>query len=500
MTTHPNGLWIWRLSQLRPDYLDALVAVGCRRVYLKVFDDASAEMFWKFQCSPALIAAFQTRGIEVYGWGYHFDRRSRIDVGAEVAVVQEALASGLAGYVLDVEGEVKDPATHAPLSALLDGLRAGMGTRPLGYTSFGHPGKHTGVPFRLLDDKVDLAFPQIYYEKFSFGRDDEDEVQACLRAHAALGLTRPILPIWSSESDAARPASVSSLQSYLDRFPGSSIWRAPRDGEAGKAWRLEYGRAGGEVVSEPPPGEVALGDYPTVLGAEHVKAIQRALLARGFDPGPLDGDFGPLTRKAVKRFQLKSALSPDGVVGPVTWVALGGTLPASTPFASDGRGRLAAFAEAEAAKALRWTGPASEAEQYLKPLRAPMQALGHIGATPVLYDWCAAFVTYCCRGAGFAVPDRPEGFWATMALVESWKYWARRNGTWLSPEQTAPERGDIVCFEWDDGDVSLDHIGVVRGPLTGDSTFPTSEGNRGNRSGNFTDRRRHNVAGLIRLR
>lgn len=498
MTSHPNGLWIWRLSQLRPDYLDALATAGCRRVYLKVFDDASAEMFWKFQCSPDLVASFTSRGIEVFGWGYHFDRRTRIDVAAEVEAVGEALDCGLSGYVLDVESEVKEPGTHAALSGLLDGLRARLGARSLGYTSFGHPGKHTGVPFRLLDDKVDLALPQIYYEKFSFGPTDEDEVQACLRAHEVLGLRKPILPIWSSESDAARPASAGSLQSYLDRFPGSSIWRAPRNGEAGKAWMLDYRGAGHQ--DEDPPHDEALGAFPGVLESVHVKAIQRALRAQGFDPGPLDGDFGPLTRKAVKRFQLKNGLSPDGVVGPVTWAALGGTLPPATPFASDLRSRLAAFAEQEAARALRWTGATSEAERYLGPLRAPMRRLGHIGSAPVLYDWCAAFVTYCCRGAGIAVPDQPDGFWATMALVESWKHWAKRNGTWLPAEQTTPERGDIVCFEWDDGDVSLDHIGIARGPLAGDSTFPTSEGNRGNRSGNFSDRKRHDVAGVIRLR
>jgi hypothetical protein len=36
-----------------------------------------------------------------------------------------------------------------------------------------------------------------------------------------------------------------------------------------------------------------------------------------------DGDFGPVTEKAVKDFQSKHNLEPDGIVGPKTWVALG---------------------------------------------------------------------------------------------------------------------------------------------------------------------------------
>lgn len=87
-----------------------------------------------------------------------------------------------------------------------------------------------------------------------------------------------------------------------------------------------------------------------------------------------------------------------------------------------------------------------------------------------------------------------------MALVESWKFWAQKTQTWYPEQTTTPERGDVVLFEWHDGDVSADHIGIVRGYTVGSTTLLTSEGNRNNRSGNFSDRRLANVAGLVRLR
>ncbi|HKA67796.1 MAG TPA: peptidoglycan-binding domain-containing protein [Actinomycetes bacterium] len=56
-----------------------------------------------------------------------------------------------------------------------------------------------------------------------------------------------------------------------------------------------------------------------------VTFVQRKLKALGFDPGPIDGIFGRLTKAGVARFQaahkeLKG--NADGVFGPKTWAAL----------------------------------------------------------------------------------------------------------------------------------------------------------------------------------
>jgi len=45
---------------------------------------------------------------------------------------------------------------------------------------------------------------------------------------------------------------------------------------------------------------------------------QNALIAMGYNPGNLDGVFGPKTKLAIKRFQSDSGLVPDGVWGPKT--------------------------------------------------------------------------------------------------------------------------------------------------------------------------------------
>ena len=57
-----------------------------------------------------------------------------------------------------------------------------------------------------------------------------------------------------------------------------------------------------------------------------IRAIQTALAARGFDPGPIDGRFGENTAAAVGAFQSAHGLVMDGEVGPQTAAALGVTI------------------------------------------------------------------------------------------------------------------------------------------------------------------------------
>lgn len=54
-----------------------------------------------------------------------------------------------------------------------------------------------------------------------------------------------------------------------------------------------------------------------------VKILQSALISKGFNPGPIDGIFGPITEAAVKAFQTSVGILSDGIVGTQTWAALG---------------------------------------------------------------------------------------------------------------------------------------------------------------------------------
>ena len=70
-------------------------------------------------------------------------------------------------------------------------------------------------------------------------------------------------------------------------------------------------------------GFIASGAYRRGSSGDVVKQVQQKLSAWGYYSGAVDGIFGSRTEEAVKYFQRKNGLTPDGVVGTKTLNALG---------------------------------------------------------------------------------------------------------------------------------------------------------------------------------
>ena len=77
----------------------------------------------------------------------------------------------------------------------------------------------------------------------------------------------------------------------------------------------EHDRSSAKLLS------VGVG-YGHDAGSQPVRELQSRLRTLGYEPGPIDGRFGPLTEAAVERFQRAQGLTIDGVAGPRTGAAL----------------------------------------------------------------------------------------------------------------------------------------------------------------------------------
>jgi peptidoglycan hydrolase-like protein with peptidoglycan-binding domain len=125
------------------------------------------------------------------------------------------------------------------------------------------------------------------------------------RGRLAISATLLLLGILALPSG----ASANAQHRYVSDQPVAAS--SEQHGDSSRLTRLARARAW--------TGVVRFGSgYSRSEGSRRVRWIQWRLRELGYAPGPLDGRFGPLTDRAVRRFQTAHRVQRDGDVGPIT--------------------------------------------------------------------------------------------------------------------------------------------------------------------------------------
>jgi peptidoglycan hydrolase-like protein with peptidoglycan-binding domain len=212
----------------------------------------------------------------------------------------------------------------------------------------------------------------------------------------------------------------------------------------------------GSTFSAPPPATGGASSLQEGATGGNVKRLQSLLASAGFNPGGVDGDFGPQTRAAVMNYQASRGLGVDGVVGPQTWAALnsnapavhGGPLPGATA-SGESTVRIAQNVLGQNISDLKYSGPLA----------------------PYLDKWpgndvcCANFVSACLEKAGQINLSEHNDDVAYLADT------LRGDPRWSSVGGLSQARpGDVVCFDVP-GEGAYQHVELFEGWQNGEPMF-----------------------------
>jgi len=233
-----------------------------------------------------------------------------------------------------------------------------------------------------------------------------------------------------------------------------------------------------------------------------VRAVQKQLTGKGF-PCAADGEFGPKTLAEVKDFQsrhtdtLGHPLVVDGVVGPLTWLALfgAGSVPAPKPASELG---LAIVQEARHLLQAK-VHEVPDGSNYGDGVTDLIDSVGLHGPM----QWCQVTAWHCAWTACHLLKlGEPKKRWcAAQPSTCSTVRWAKTKGWYFSAKDVLNgnahiEPGDFVYIYLDFGQWH-GHVGIVES--IGNGIVTTIEGNSDNRVRQL-ERRLSGLAGFVRLR
>jgi hypothetical protein len=218
--------------------------------------------------------------------------------------------------------------------------------------------------------------------------------------------------------------------------------------------------------------------------------VQTRLNAIGCGPVDTDGIFGDETESAVKLFQTRRNVEPDGVVGPLTWSEL---FADPAPVNETAGGPLLA-------QALKVAISQDGVREAGGPNRGPQvdQYLQRVGKDPTkgAYSWCAAFVYWCFDEAAKAL-SVANPVVKTAGVLDHWakspteaRVYAK--AAFDDPSLIRP--GAIFIIDHGSG---KGHTGIVTKVLSGE--IATIEGNtnsRGSREGDGVYQKTRTIASI----
>ena len=305
-----RGMWIWLLPDASGGSVSAIISrahqYGIGTLIIKSGDGTGT---WS-QFNPQLVAELHAAGLRVCGWQYVYGNNPI----AEAEVGAAAVHDGANCLAIDAESEYEGKYVQA--QTYITELRKLIGAKlPVALAGLPYVDFHPSFPYSIFlgPGGAQYNMPQMYWSAIGVTVDQVyAHTYAWNRPYA-----RSIYHL--GEIDDNPPIGQILRFRQLSRVygaPNVSWWdwqeasQAAWNGVARPVASLTGYTASAAIAAI---GRGYAGDL-AVWAQEH-------LLSAGY-PITVNGSFGATMQAVVESFQTAHGLTPDGVIGPQTWIAL----------------------------------------------------------------------------------------------------------------------------------------------------------------------------------
>jgi len=234
-----KGYYIWIVKQCEkgdPDRIAALARqANLSHVIIKIADGAfpyNVDLNNGFDYVRPVVQKLHQQNISVWGWQYVYG--SYPEQEAEIAV-KRCIELGVDGFVVNAEGEYKQPNKAQAAGRYMIVLRNNLGSLPIALSSYRFPSYHPTFPFSNFLDRCDYNMPQVYW---MHSRNNAGaQLMRCVNEFNKIRPFRPIIPTGPTFKEHGWVPQESEVIEFMEvakrlNLPAVNFWewgRARRD-------------------------------------------------------------------------------------------------------------------------------------------------------------------------------------------------------------------------------------------------------------------------------
>jgi hypothetical protein len=216
MPLQGKGMYIWRIANCQNGDANAIASLAKQadfsHVLIKIADGPGSfniDLESGIDLAPPVAQALRSRGIQVYGWHYIYGNDP---LGEANKAIQRLDQLDLDGYVIDAEGEFKQPGKAEAARKFMDRLRSALPSLPVAFCSYRFPSFHPQIPWREFLEKCDYNMPQVYWQS---SHNPGEQLVRSVREFQAMSPSRPIIPVGSAYKSGAWAPTPAEMQEFL---------------------------------------------------------------------------------------------------------------------------------------------------------------------------------------------------------------------------------------------------------------------------------------------